>query len=481
MSLSVDVSSASASVTASVSEANPVNPANKAVINLSPEQQLALDEFSKGKNIFLTGPGGSGKTELIKRMVAFCEAKGKKFQVCALTGCAAILLNCKAKTVHSWAGIGLANGTNDEVVRKVISNLFKMKAWKKIDVLIIDEISMMSLKIFEILDMIGRRIRKKGDKPFGGIQIVFSGDFYQLPPVGNDPSSTAFCFESAQWATTFDTTIQLKTIFRQTDKTYTDILNQIRVGKLYRSSYEHLIKHVNKPIPATLLFKPSILLPKRKDVELINATELAKLGDVEQYTYLLARVKPTELVPVGKSVIDKSASGSSNEKDFADISESQKEMEYTGLINNIMADKEILLKKGAQVMCIANIDMECDKPIVNGSQGVIVEFVGGLPVVQFGSGEKRTIGYHNWVSENFASIGVKQIPLIHAWAITIHKAQGVSLDLAQIDVGSNIFECGQTYVALSRVKSLEGLYLTALDPGKIKVNKKVQEFYKNTF
>lgn len=94
-------------------------------------------------------------------MVAFCEAKGKKFQVCALTGCAAILLNCKAKTVHSWAGIGLANGTNDEVVRKVISNLFKMKAWKKIDVLIIDEISMMSLKIFEILDMIGRRIRKR--------------------------------------------------------------------------------------------------------------------------------------------------------------------------------------------------------------------------------------------------------------------------------------------------------------------------------
>jgi ATP-dependent DNA helicase PIF1 len=490
MSLSVDATasaSVSASVSASASATATANTANNAVLNLSPEQQLALDEFSKGKNIFLTGPGGSGKTELIKRMVAWCEAKAKKFQVCALTGCAAILLNCKAKTVHSWAGIGLANGTNDEVVRKVISNLFKMKAWKKIDVLIIDEVSMMSLKIFEILDMIGRRIRKKGDKPFGGIQIVFSGDFYQLPPVGNDPSSTAFCFESAQWATTFDTTIQLKTIFRQTDKTYTDILNQIRVGKLYKTSYEHLKKHVNKPIPESLLFKPSILLPKRKDVELINASELAKLGDVEQYTYLLARVKPTELVPVGKSLLnDKSASASgssssNNEKDFADISESQKEMEYTGLINNIMADKEILLKKGAQVMCIANIDMECDKPIVNGSQGVIVEFIGGLPVVQFGSGEKRTIGYHNWVSENFSSIGVKQIPLIHAWAITIHKAQGVSLDLAQIDVGSNIFECGQTYVALSRVKSLEGLYLTALDPGKIKVNKKVQEFYKTTF
>ena len=455
---------------ASISGASPI----ASILNLSPEQQLALDEFFKGKNIFLTGPGGSGKTELIKRMVAHCEEKEKKYQVCALTGCAAILLNCKAKTVHSWAGLGLANGTPEEVVRKVIGNLFKTRAWKKIQVLIIDEVSMMSLKLFEILDMIGRRVRKKSEKPFGGIQVVFSGDFYQLPPVGNDPSSTAFCFESTQWDTTFDTTIQLKTIFRQTDKAYTDILNQIRVGKLYKSGLDLLNKHVNKPIPTSLLFKPSILLPKRKDVDLINVTELAKLGAVEQYTYVLARVKPTELSPVN-------VNKTKGEKDWTDISDSQKEMEYTGLANNIMADAEILLKKGTQVMCIANIDMESPKPIVNGSQGVVVEFVSGLPVVQFGNGEKRTIGYHNWVSENFQSIAVKQIPLIHAWAITIHKAQGVSLDLAQIDVGSSIFECGQTYVALSRVKSLEGLYLTALDPGKIKVNKKVQEFYKNTF
>lgn len=467
---SVSTSAASVVSAASVSTGPAsVVSAGPSILNLSPEQQLALEEFAKGKNIFLTGPGGSGKTELIKRMVADCEAKQKKYQVCALTGCAAILLNCKAKTVHSWAGLGLANGTPDEVVRKVISNIFKIKAWKKVAVLIIDEVSMMSLKIFEILDMIGRRVRKNNSgKPFGGIQVVFSGDFYQLPPVGNDPSSAAFCFESAQWATTFDTTIQLKTIFRQTDKTYTDILNQIRVGKLYKSGLELLNKHVNKPIPTTLLFKPSILLPKRKDVDLINVTELAKLGAVEQYTYVLAHIKPTELPPPNKT---------NGEKDWGDISDSQKEMEYTGLINNIMADKELLLKKGTQVMCIANIDMESPTPIVNGSQGVVVEFMGGLPVVQFGNGEKRTIGYHNWVSENFQSIGVKQIPLIHAWAITIHKAQGVSLDLAQIDVGSSIFECGQTYVALSRVKSLEGLYLTALDPGKIKVNRKVQEFY----
>ncbi len=444
-----------------------------AIMNLSPEQQLALDEFTLGKNIFLTGPGGSGKTELIKRMVLLSEQKNKKYQVCALTGCAAVLLNCKAKTIHSWAGIGLANGSIEEIVRKVIGNKFKLAAWKKIDILIIDEVSMMSLKLFEILDLIAKKVRKQLTKPFGGIQVVFSGDFYQLPPVGNDEMTSAFCFESSLWDTTIDAVVQLKTIFRQTDKTYTDILNQIRVGKLYKSSLEKLSEHVNKPIPSTLLFKPTILLPRRKDVDLINITELNKLGDAEQYKYNLTKVMPTDL------------GGTMNEKfkkmslagDVAEISDSQKEMEYSFLENNIKADKEVILKKGTQVMCIANIDMESEKPIVNGSQGVIIDFVGGFPLIQFNNGERRTVGYHTWISENFASIAVKQIPLILAWAITIHKAQGVSLDLAQIDVGSNIFECGQTYVALSRIKSLEGLYLTAFNPQKIKVNKKVQDFY----
>ena len=440
-------------------------------MNLSLEQQLALDEFTKGKNIFLTGPGGSGKTELIKRMVKMSETSGKNIQVCALTGCASILLNCKAKTVHSWAGIGLANGSIEEVVRKVIGNKFKIGQWKKLNILIIDEVSMMSLKIFEILDSIGKKIRKCLNKPFGGLQIIFSGDFYQLPPVGHDEMSSAFCFESKLWPVTFDTTVQLKTIFRQTDQSYSDILNQIRVGKLYKSSYEKLKLQVNKEIPKDSLFKPTILLPRRKDVDLINITELEKLGDVEQHKYLLTHVNPSELQPKQKTTPLDDFSDSCN------ISESQKEMEYNYLVNNIMADKEIILKKGTQVMCIANIDMESTKPIVNGSQGVIVEFVGGFPLVQFNNGEKRLVTYHNWVSENIPSIGIKQIPLIHAWAITIHKAQGTSLDLAQIDVGSNIFECGQTYVALSRIKTIDGLYLTALDPGKIKVNKKVQEFY----
>ena len=451
-------------------------------MNLSLEQQLALDEFSKGKNIFLTGPGGSGKTELIKRMVLASEAAHKKFQVCALTGCAAVLLNCKAKTIHSWAGIGLANGSIEEVVRKVIGNKYKMVVWNKVDILIIDEVSMMSLKLFEILDLIGKKVKKNLMKPFGGIQVVFSGDFYQLPPVGsaNERGSSAFCFESELWASTFDATIRLQTIYRQTDQVYSTILNQIRVGKIYKSAFDKLNERVNKPLPENSLFKPTILLPRRKDVDLINITELENLGDVEQNKYSIKRILPSELLAANEkfkkmdNMIAKMASTSI-------MSESQKEIEYSFLENNIMADKDIILKKGSQVMCIANIDMESPIPIVNGSQGIVAEFVGGLPVIQFNNGDKRVVGYHNWISENISSIGIKQIPLIHAWAITIHKSQGVSLDLAQIDVGSNIFECGQTYVALSRVKTLDGLYLTAFNPQKIKVDKKVQEFYTTHF
>ena len=439
-------------------------------MELSLEQEQALKAFNERKNIFLTGPGGSGKTALIKLMVQACKDNGRTVQVCALTGCAAVLLNCQAKTIHSWAGIGLANSPTDLLVKKVVSNKYKSKGWKKIDVLIVDEISMMSQKIFDALDAIGRKMRPYASQlPFGGIQLVFSGDFYQLPPVMRsedtelDPTASAFCFESPLWPHTFHVMIELKKIFRQTDPVYMRILNQIRIGKLYKSGLDELTKHIGKPMPET--FVPTILLPRRRDADMINMSELAKLSG-EEKIYKLKNVR--EVQSIGSVPrIDSPPSYVSTPDD----------MEYNILTNSIMADKEIVLKKGAQVMCVANLDMESPEPIVNGSQGIIVDFVGQLPLVKFNNGAKRTVGFHTWKSEAKPEIGVQQIPLIYAWAITIHKAQGVSLDMAQIDAGSNIFECGQTYVALSRIKSLEGLYLTAFNPHKIKVNKKVQEFY----
>jgi ATP-dependent DNA helicase PIF1 len=142
------------------------------------------------------------------------------------------------------------------------------------------------------------------------------------------------------------------------------------------------------------------------------------------------------------------------------------------------ADQRIELKVGAQVMCIVNYDMECEFPICNGSIGVITDIIEGIGVkVKFANGNHRTIGFHYWKSELNEAIAIKQIPLTLAWAMTIHKSQGATLDCAEIDAGSNIFEAGQTYVALSRVKLLDGLYLTSFDVTKIKVNKKVKEFY----
>ena len=444
-------------------------------MNLSTEQEKALIAFKNGKNIFLTGPGGSGKTELIKRMVEIANNNNKNIQVCALTGCATVLLKCgNPKTIHSWAGIGLASENSNKVIDRVIKNSHKRKNWNKVEILIIDEISMMSKKIFEILDIIGRKIKKKMLIPFGGIQVIFSGDFYQLPPIGDeeDEESMMFCFESPMWEKTIDEVIQLTTIFRQTDQDYKKILNQIRVGKLYKSSYEKLMTRVNiQEKINNFNIKPTILLPRRKDVDFINLNELMKLK-TEIITYNMKK----EFIDINK--INNNTKLEIPSKTLLGVSIEEREIEIKKLIGNIMVDEKIELRIGAQVMCIANIDLEQPYPIVNGSQGIIIDICRGLPVVQFTHGQKRIIDWHTWTSEKIIDIAIKQIPLICAWAITIHKAQGITLELAEIDAGKNIFECGQTYVALSRVKALDGLYLTNFDPTKIKVNKKVQEFYK---
>jgi len=152
--------------------------------------------------------------------------------------------------------------------------------------------------------------------------------------------------------------------------------------------------------------------------------------------------------------------------------------EFQLLLAKLMCEQRLTLKVGAQVMCIVNLDLVSDLPIVNGSQGVVVGFdESRWPIVEFTNGLRKNVKPHLWQSDYMPNVGVKQLPLIHAWAITIHKAQGASLTCAEIDAGSNIFECGQTYVALSRVQSLDGLYLAAFDPARVTVNSKVQEFY----
>lgn len=436
-------------------------------MELSNEQKLTFDKYRKKENIFLNGPGGTGKSFLIKQIYEDAIKNNKRIQVCALTGCAALLLNCKAKTIHSWAGIGIATGPKEEVVEKVVSSFTKSKNWKSVDILIVDEISMMSLKIFEILNDIACKLRRK-TLLFGGIQVIFSGDFYQLPPVGNNQEieTCQFCFESQLWNVLFpkENCVMLIKIFRQKDEKYLKILNEIRNGKMYRSSLNLLLENVNKKITDNI--QPTKLYPRRNQVDSFNQTELNKLTDDPnkfelEYVYDL---------PMGTF--------QQEERKRYSMEQIQRELQY--IENSLLMSKTIDLKVGCQVMCVINTETPEGIQLCNGSRGVITSFqVDGNPMVKFQDGFEISIGKHTWTSETIPGIGIKQLPLILAWAMSIHKSQGMSIDVAEIDVGSDIFECGQTYVALSRVKSLEGLYLTSFDVTKIKMNNKVKEFYKN--
>ena len=438
-------------------------------MSFSSEQQLAYDKYVMGKNIFITGPGGSGKSYLIQKIVEHAKLQEKNYSICAMTGCAAILLNCGAKTLHSWSGIGLGKGNESDIITRINLNKYKREKWKKTELLIVDEVSMMSMYLFNLLNMIGQRVRKN-PRPFGGIQLVFCGDFYQLPPIGNvgNPESTCFCFESPFWRLTFSDQIQLKKVFRQSDEDFSKILNQIRQGKLFKSGYNKLCECVKKKIDNESSVKPTFLFPTKRQVEFINKENMKKLDTEERkFGYKIAQnLQNFEGNDMNKRPTDE-----------------QKNMEIKYILQNSLFDEEVTLKVGSQVMCIANIDM--DNGICNGSQGVITEFTSDpetgdcLPTVEFLNGVKMKIPYKTWISERVAGVGVMQIPLILSWAVTIHKSQGATLDLVQIDAGSDIFECGQTYVALSRVKTLDGLYLTSFNPQKIKVNKKVKEYYKS--
>jgi ATP-dependent DNA helicase PIF1 len=435
-------------------------------MEFSQEQQDAFELYRQGKNVFVTGPGGTGKTELIRRIYQHAVQTGKEIHCCALTGCAAVLLNCNAKTLHSWSGIGLGAAASETILSKIRKNKHSLKQWKSTEVLIVDEVSMMSLKMFDMLDYIGKAIRRSV-KPFGGIQLVFSGDFYQLPPVGNDddPDSSSFCFESAAWNQTFDKQIRLVKIFRQRDPEYASILNQVREGRIKKSANARLEQCVGRTKPEDRQQVITKLFPTRQKVDFLNRARMEELNTAEE------RVFPMKL----RSDLESRKSHQFTAKDI--------EYELEHLSKNLICDQELKLKVGAQVMCIVNIASEKVIEICNGSQGLVTGFcpMTGCPVVKYNNGLEQVMTRHTWTSERIPGVGIQQVPLILAWALTIHKSQGATLDAAEIDVGSGIFECGQTYVALSRVKSLEGLYLTSYDVTKIKINRKVKEYYSSTF
>jgi ATP-dependent DNA helicase PIF1 len=449
-------------------------------MDLSQEQTYAFERFKRGENLFITGQGGTGKTRLIETLVGHCKRAGIAFQVCALTGCATILLpdNCKARTIHSWSGIRLCKGENRTIVSNALKSRTVKSVWKKVRVLIVDEVSMMSVKMLEVLDTIARRVRGI-EKAFGGIQVVFVGDFYQLPPVGTagDPTTEQFCFESEIWGRIFPKKnhIELKTIFRQLDPLYREILSQIRTATLTEKNCKILDKYVKREYDAAKYngCVPPKLYPTRAKADYLNGLMYNRL-DGQEYTYEYKRCgfEPEDVFGIGSldsKPITQNVCVSKEEFDY----------ECDQLMNMSSFQESLTLKVGAVVMCTVNWDM--DNGISNGSQGVItrMETSSGCnyPVVKFTNGVEQTITHHYIKSEDYPSVKVGQIPLCLAWAMTIHKIQGATLATASIDVGGQIFEYGQTYVALSRVQSLDGLYLSAFQAYKIRANPRVVEFY----
>jgi ATP-dependent DNA helicase PIF1 len=432
---------------------------------LTDEQQAVLQYLLEGRNVFLTGGGGVGKSYLLS--VIETEFPGLKrgksgiqklprVQLCALTGCAALLLGQKAKTLHSWAGIGLGKGTIQELVTKIRRNQKAMRHWLCTDLLVIDEISMMTAELLDKLNGIGKKLRSN-QQPFGGMQVLLVGDFYQLPPVYKNGETTVFAFESAAWKEAIHVNMELTIIQRQKDVEFQAILKEARMGALSKQSCDTIRAREGLDWKQNKIL-PTLLFPRRSEVDMINEANLRALSG-RRYTYD-ARLAYDGKMPDRFS-----------EKDEGFI----KALQHFDANAAYALQLELML--GAQVMLIANLDPGVG--LVNGSRGVVVSFCSAtdMPIIEFVNGSRRMIGTHSWPVEDYEFVSRTQIPLRLAWAYTTHKAQGATLDTALIDVGSGNFEFGQAYVALARARSLEGLYIYDFDPVAFKAHPNVKDFY----
>jgi ATP-dependent DNA helicase PIF1 len=427
-------------------------------------QQAAFNAIEVGKSIFLTGPGGTGKSYLLNQLSL---RSTKEVSLTAMTGCAALLLNSKAKTLHSWAGVGLGTDVVPLLVSKIRKSRRAALRWLKTDILVIDEVSMMTPDLFEKLDEVGRKVRRNELLPFGGLQIVLVGDFFQLPPI----STQTFVFESPLWNKLALETHELTEIVRQKDPVFQTILNEARRGELSKASVRLLRKRMSLDYKS-LTLQPTMLFTRRVEVDQINARELKKLT-TERHVFKATTVFNPSANTAGLTVTSPEVQTAVQKLD-----------------GNAAYTPELVLAVGAQVMLLFNMNHEAG--LVNGSRGVIVDFKKLepkeddkalkrdetlMPVVEFKSGDRRIIEYNTWEVQDFPGVLRKQIPLKLAYAVTIHKAQGATLDCALIDVGDRTFEYGQAYVALSRCKDIESLYIHDLDPEAFRANPKVKAFY----
>lgn len=389
-------------------------------------QKKVMQVLARGDSVFFTGSAGTGKSWLLRHVLEQGMLGERGVYVTASTGIAAV--NIGGTTLHSFAGIGLGRDTlseeSDEVQReklvaKVLRSRWAVRRWKRCHVLVVDEISMIDATLFDDLEYLARKVRET-EAPFGGIQLVLCGDFLQLPPVG----SCKMAFQAESWGRCVPRAqcVVLRHAFRQRgDRAFLQLLEKARMGRAGKGHIAQLRRRVSRT-PG----KEVQLCSLRRVAQSKNAERMAALGGPE-ITY--------------------------GAKDY-----SRNEAMLRFLDKNCIARKTLVLKPGARVMLLANLDPDCG--LANGSTGEVVKIDSGLPVVLFDCGLERMVSVHSWkIEQDSVAVAERvQVPLCLAWAITIHKAQGMTLDSARVSL-DNVFERGQAYVALSRVRSMEGLSL----------------------
>ncbi len=389
------------------------------------KQALALEIMLSGESVFLTGPAGSGKTYALNQFIKLAKHDGKHVSVTATTGLAASHLG--GTTIHSWSGIGV----HDELPAYFVDNLPKgrREIIEKTDVLIIDEISMMHDFRLDMVDEVCRLVRREPDEPFGGIQVILSGDFFQLPPVNRNGSRQgSFIVNSVAWQELDPVICYLESQYRHEDDVLNEILNAMRSQDLRRSHAEALLARADETPPETVMMTE--LHTVNIDVDKQNEARLDELeGDEVSF--------------------EQTTTGSANYVE--------------NLQRSVLAPAILRLKLGALVMAVKNSP---DKKYYNGSIGTVVAFdpVVDYPIVQFTNGKEVTVAPDTWELRDGDKkrASITQIPLRLAWAITVHKSQGMTLDAALIDLRKAFVE-GMGYVALSRVRSLDTLYLKGIN------------------
>ena len=402
------------------------------------DQKTALKILHSGENVFITGQAGSGKTFLLNKFINEARKKGKTVAVTATTGLAATHLN--GTTIHSWSGMGVANSISGNFYSKIRKP--RRENICETDILIIDEISMLHDYRLDMVNAILKKIRKN-NSPFGGIQLVMSGDFFQRPPINryDDEFKGGFVTESVAWRQAGLKICYLNEQHRQADEELSAILTAMRTNNLKRDQVQTLLDRIDAEAPSNEIVTK--LYTTNRDVDIINKKELAKIKG-KSYFYS----QETE-----------------GTKHYVEV-----------LRRAILAAPILELKKGAHVMSIKNSP---DGKYVNGSLGEVVDFKYGDPVVKFNNGNTVRIKTSEWnlADGEIVLASIEQVPLKLAWAITVHKSQGMTLDGAEIDL-SRAFVEGMGYVALSRVKNLHSLYLKGLNKMAITVSSEAIEIDK---